>query len=116
LAMGRDLEILVQDARGVGNGRMLPAGPLREPAERLRYVDIIINNLGPSDAAPRPVDSLARQITMQLVPVRVEHLTTGNVCSWDEWTTSHGAEPSSAVAAIGRPERFFDMLRHHGVN
>lgn len=33
LALGRDLEILVQDGRGTGNGRLLPAGPLREPAE-----------------------------------------------------------------------------------
>src|SRR5690606_16068633 len=37
LALGRDLEIVVQDGRGIGNGRVLPAGPLREPASRLDY-------------------------------------------------------------------------------
>src|SRR5690606_35768626 len=43
LALGRDLEIIVQDARGIGNGRLLPAGPLRESADRLRSADFIIN-------------------------------------------------------------------------
>ncbi|CCN05302.1 putative tetraacyldisaccharide 4'-kinase [Bordetella bronchiseptica Bbr77] len=39
LALARDVEIVVQDERGVGNGRLLPAGPLREPAQRLADVD-----------------------------------------------------------------------------
>ena len=52
LALGRDLEIVVQDGRGVGNGRLLPAGPLREPATRLETVDFIINNLLPGEAPP----------------------------------------------------------------
>ena len=33
-ALQRDIEILLFDQRGVGNGWMLPAGPLREPASR----------------------------------------------------------------------------------
>ncbi|WP_195842593.1 tetraacyldisaccharide 4'-kinase, partial [Bordetella pertussis] len=33
LALARDVEIVVQDERGVGNGRLLPVGPLREPAQ-----------------------------------------------------------------------------------
>ena len=42
LALGRDLEILVQDERLSGNGWLLPAGPLREPASRLSTVDLVI--------------------------------------------------------------------------
>src|SRR6185436_17773038 len=43
----RDLEIAVVDGRGLGNGFLLPAGPLREPAWRLRTVDAVVAN-GPS--------------------------------------------------------------------
>lgn len=42
LALARDLEILVQDERLLGNGWLLPAGPLREPPSRLSTVDLII--------------------------------------------------------------------------
>src|SRR5690606_9535995 len=54
LALGRDVEIAVQDLRGIGNGRLLPAGPLREPASRLNEVDALITNIGtasPTQAA-----------------------------------------------------------------
>lgn len=46
LTLSRDVEIVVQDARGIGNGRLLPAGPLREPASKLAEVDFIIDNNG----------------------------------------------------------------------
>ncbi|WP_345251485.1 tetraacyldisaccharide 4'-kinase, partial [Pigmentiphaga soli] len=45
LPLARDDEIAVQDGRGVGNGRLLPAGPLREPPSRLAEVDAIVTNV-----------------------------------------------------------------------
>jgi tetraacyldisaccharide 4'-kinase len=47
LRLARACEIVVIDgARGIGNGRLLPAGPLREPASRLRQVDAVVVNGG----------------------------------------------------------------------
>lgn len=114
LALGRDLEIVVQDARGTGNGRLLPAGPLREPTSRLDTVDFIINNLLPDDTAPLMPNSMARIVNMSMQPVQVEHLLSGQRLSWEDWLAAHGRRSCIAVAAIGRPERFFQMLSLHG--
>jgi tetraacyldisaccharide 4'-kinase len=116
LALGRDLEIVVQDSRGIGNGRLLPAGPLREPASRLETVDFIITNLERDAPAPRlPVVLPGRTTTMTLQPVRLENLSTGQVLSWATWHRQHTDAPCSAVAGIGNPQRFFSMLQDHGV-
>ncbi|MFT0549094.1 tetraacyldisaccharide 4'-kinase [Allopusillimonas ginsengisoli] len=115
LALGRDLEIVVQDVRGIGNGRVLPAGPLREPASRLTEVDVIITNLSSGQEAPPVIVGPALQITMRLAPVQVTHLTSGRKMQWADWLAQYGQIPVSAVAAIGQPERFFSMLRHHGL-
>ncbi|NLC36856.1 MAG: tetraacyldisaccharide 4'-kinase, partial [Alcaligenaceae bacterium] len=114
LALGRDLEIIVQDGRGVGNGRLLPAGPLREPATRLETVDFIINNLLPGETPP-PCSGLARTLSMNMEPASVEHLSSGECLSWPEWLARHGHAACAAAAAIGRPQRFFEMLRNHGL-
>lgn len=115
LALGRDLEIVVQDTRGVGNGRVLPAGPLREPASRLSAVDVIITNLSPGQERPPTLAGPALQITMRLAPTQVTQLTSGQQMHWVDWLARYGQTPVSAVAAIGQPERFFSMLRHHGL-
>jgi tetraacyldisaccharide 4'-kinase len=57
----------------------------------------------------------SNHISMQLVPVHVQHLTTGVTTEWQRWMAAHGSDPVSAVAAIGQPERFFAMLRHSGL-
>src|SRR5690606_16431472 len=74
LALGRDLEIAVQDVRGVGNGRILPAGPLREPATRLEYVDFLITHLLPDETPPAHASTPAHQLSMQLRPARMEQI------------------------------------------
>src|SRR5690606_26384190 len=115
LALGRDLEIVVQDGRGTGNGRVLPAGPLREPARRLEYVDVIISNAQPGEPAPKRLNARARQLTMQLAPVDITRLTPGTALDWATWRSTHGQQAVSAVAAIGQPDRFFAMLSAAGL-
>jgi len=116
LALGRDLEIAVQDGRGIGNGRVLPAGPLREPASRLKYVDFLITNLSAGQSGPAAVDSPARQLTMSLVPAKAVHLATGLALDWASWLREYGDGRVSAMAAIGQPQRFFSMLRAGGLD
>ena len=126
LALARDYEIVVQDARGLGNGRVLPAGPLREPRSRLARVDLIISNTSdtPSDEAVtnqhrnKPLPGLPAHvpvIRMQLQPVSCTHLVSGQVVSWPQWRQDNGNTALSAVAAIGQPERFFGMLQRQGL-
>src|SRR5690606_15876363 len=48
-ALPRDVEIVVFDARGAGNRRLLPAGPLREPLAHVRGMDaVVVNGGGPA--------------------------------------------------------------------
>ncbi|CAM5394151.1 Tetraacyldisaccharide 4'-kinase OS=Eoetvoesiella caeni OX=645616 GN=lpxK PE=3 SV=1 [Eoetvoesiella caeni] len=115
LALQRDVEIVVQDARGLGNGRMLPAGPLREPAAKLAQVDYLITNVAASQPAPPPLPVGALQLCMRLQPERVEHLASDLSATWPEWLARHAAGTIAAVAAIGQPDRFFSMLRGHGL-
>ena len=98
--LARDVEIAVVDARrGHGNGRCLPAGPLREPPHRLTEVDAVLGHGGAVDAAGHRFELLADELR----PV------TGNASA-----PPIPGERIHAVAGIGHPERFFDTLRGMG--
>jgi tetraacyldisaccharide 4'-kinase len=95
--LGRDVEIAVVDRRGLWNGWLQPAGPLREPPSRLKSVDAVVANGWSGLAA----------FQMVLVGDRFVPLT-GNA-SLDEAMRLH------AVAGIGEPQRFFDHLAALGL-
>lgn len=117
-ALDRDLEIIVQDQRGVGNGLVLPAGPLREPPQRLQQADWLITQttgMGALPHTPHPT-SPERCVQMQLRPHRFEHLTTRQTLDLADWLSQHSHKKCAAVAAIGQPQRFFHMLKNHGIN
>lgn len=100
----RDLEILVVDAsRGFGNGRCLPAGPLREPVARRYDVDMTVCNGGPCPGGQ----------VMHLVPGRLINLVDREL-SRD--LSELRRQRVTAVAGIGNPDRFFALLRHHGLH
>ena len=99
----RDLEILVIDGeRQLGNGRLLPAGPLRESPNRLQTVDWVVErSLTPSD------DRMGFQ---------VQAMTLRNVLT-RQTLPLHGLNKSpvvDAVAGIGNPEGFFSQLEQAG--
>lgn len=109
LALARDIELVVVDgARGLGNGRCLPAGPLRESPSRLQRVDAVIVN-GDSQQA-LPVGSVT---TMQLAPRYWRRLDDGARFSLAPLPFTL---PVHAVAGIGNPERFFRTLSDLGVS
>jgi tetraacyldisaccharide 4'-kinase len=109
LALARDVEVMLFDARGVGNGWLLPAGPLREPSARRR--DITIANLNADQKIPvsLPTDT-AR---MQLTTTRIWQLSDGRKIQ--VLSTLNPELKIVAAAGIGHPERFFAMLRQQGV-
>ncbi|UDG73779.1 tetraacyldisaccharide 4'-kinase [Achromobacter sp. 77] len=119
LALARDIEIVVQDQRGVGNRRLLPAGPLREPASRLADVDAVVTNIGTPDAGPAvslsvsDTDSpLPRQVQMWLEPGLARHIGGRDT----QPLSAFAGQPRVAAAAgIGNPERFFTTLRAAGI-
>jgi tetraacyldisaccharide 4'-kinase len=102
-ALGRDIEIAVIDGvRRFGNGRCLPAGPLREPVARLKTVDFIIVNGGCTLDKEYRMDLRVEQICRVNDPDQVIEIDT--LCG----TAVH------AVAGIGHPQRFFDQLQAMG--
>lgn len=98
--LARDLElVLIDAARGLGNRRCLPVGPLREPVERLREVDALLYN--GADADP------AGGYGFVLRPQALINLRTG-----ERRPLAHfpPGQVLHAVAGIGNPQRFFATL------
>jgi tetraacyldisaccharide 4'-kinase len=104
LAMHRDLEIGVFDDRGVGNGWMLPAGPLREPWPR--PLDLVLH----SGSQPSFGGYVATRALLT-----VAHHADGQTMPLSDLARP-SAQPLLALAAIAQPEAFFAMLRAHGLS
>lgn len=110
LHLARDVEIIVFDERGAGNGWWLPAGPLREGLQR--RADAVLYN-APAPSTSRP-GYLARRALGAIVTLR-------------DWTSGAAARDGGAgladwhgqrvlaVAGIAQPQRFFSMLDAAGL-
>jgi len=104
--LGRDLEVMVVDLLlGLGNGRCLPAGPLREPPSRLREADFIVVH-GPGQLEGHCVTR------MELRPRSLVPLAGGPTLPPDHWSPGTRVH---AVAGIGNPGRFFATLEKLGL-
>jgi len=100
-AMRRDLEIAVVDARGFGNGFLLPAGPLREPGSRLRSVDAVVSHA-----------SAVQGYAMTLQGEEVHRMTDARE---RQPLKAFAGQRVHAVAGIGDPNRFFLHLGKAGI-
>jgi len=111
-ALARDAEVMLFDARGAGNGFLLPAGPLREPRGRRRDATVVnapelsaqlAAATGAGDGpmfAMRLVGEVAERLADPSERVPLAQLRGRRLC---------------AAAGIGNPGRFFAMLRAAGL-
>lgn len=114
-ALARDFEIAVFDARGAGNGKMIPAGPLREPLSRLAEVDAIVLN-GAGTTMPDLPDGIVpvqRPFLMELSPGDAYNV---NDPTKTRPLDSFRGRRLTAAAGIGNPQRFFTLLRGAGLS
>jgi len=101
--MNRDIEIVVIDGkRRFGNNLTFPAGPLRESKSRLKSVDFVVNNSGPTKD---------NEYLMNISPSKFIHLKSGKSYLIKDWPMHKQVH---AVAGLGNPGRFFDLLARLG--
>lgn len=106
--LARDFEIAVIDgARGLGNGWLLPSGPLREPATRLNEVDAVVIN-GRDDTHTWP-----QALRMKLDGNRFRNLMHPEQTVASEHFRGKRVH---AIAGIGNPQRFFAQLGRLGLS
>lgn len=118
-ALGRDIELAVVDGeRGLGNGWRLPAGPLRESARRLRKVDwVIVNSADDIDVNDygKRLHLSAAQSEKHIVTMKLAPSGWFRVSDNKEIEVPRG-EDVLAIAGIGNPERFFNLIMEHEID
>jgi len=102
LRLARRIELEVEDGRGLGNGRVLPAGPLREPLPAVPAFARIVHG-----RVPR-----AGEVPLQLALDEARALD-GTV---RRPLSTFVGQRLRALAGIGDPERFFTALRAHDLD
>ena len=105
-ALTRDAEICVFNDEGIGNGFLLPAGPLREPWPR--PVDLVVYSGIPPPPGGAPAFAITRELGTSAQCADGSHV--------DLQELQQRGEPLLAVAGIARPEVFFAMLRAQGLH
>ncbi|WDU52541.1 tetraacyldisaccharide 4'-kinase [Taylorella equigenitalis] len=107
----RDIEIVVFDDRLVGNAKVLPAGPLREPLSKLQSVEYIIcNSSGNFDI---PIHSNAKIISSNMRIIKLENLKDKVSLNLKDLSNLDGK--IIAMAGIGNPNKFFNTLNEFGI-
>lgn len=107
----RNLSLLVFDERGLGNGRLLPAGPLRQAPAPLTEQELVVYN------APAPSTALPGFVGERRLggAVPLARWWAGEAASMDTLLALRGHAGLFACAGLARPQRFFDMLSGLGL-
>ncbi|TSE33143.1 tetraacyldisaccharide 4'-kinase [Tepidimonas taiwanensis] len=113
-ALARDLTIVVFDERDVGNGRLLPAGPLRQPwpAPIWGGGPALVLRTAPPREGPRPHPYPEFRSERALADQAFD--PAGHARPLADW--ARDGTPLGAIAGIARPAAFFGMLRARGLN
>jgi tetraacyldisaccharide 4'-kinase len=105
----RDFEIAVVDgSRGFGNGWLLPAGPLREPASRLKTLDAVVCNGDRHNGSESALNAFSMQLEGRVFHNLLDPTKTAQ-------TTVFAEKSICAIAGIGNPARFFQQLSGLGL-
>ena len=113
-SLAREVELALVDERGLGNGWLLPAGPLREPAGRLECVDaIVLRSTTSNPARGTPGFEMQTHLADEIHRLG----DRAHTMPLAELARRQAARSLSVTAAagIGVPERFFAMLRTAGL-
>ena len=119
---GRDIELVVRDARGEGNQWLMPAGPLREKPNRAR--DFTLNIVGTEATTIKALPPYFQDAPNFSLPVKIDHLyqlaTPSRRMALNEITQLLDPNQDSekqllAAAGLGNPKKFFDLLRSTGL-
>ncbi len=116
LRLHRDIEIVVQDGRGTGNGWLLPAGPLREPVSRLNSVQALISRT--ENVSPSPLtttSSLVRKTAATLRILQFRNLYSGQLLDPPSFIAHVKGLKVIAIAGIANPSQFFISLLKIGI-
>ncbi len=116
-SMFRDREIVVIDGlRGVGNGRMLPVGPLREPVQRMDTVDWALVN---GAASSNPLFETATPVfNIHVEALEFVQVSTGKAFPLNYFSDTSREDQTAkivAVAGLGNPQKFFLTLAELGL-
>ena len=128
LALQRDIEVCVFDERRLGNGRLLPAGPLREPWPRRPYgsgaseapLQVLLYNVSAPLSGDAPTTRFTEFAGFTAFTTQrrlADHALSsdGSRLPLDTLRERQPSQPIAALAAIAQPEAFFSMLRAAGL-